>query len=190
MIKYFNIDRNLNIVLTEDKKVSTKELEQIFISEINATTNVIYDLNKISGKQYRFKIDYNNYEVELIAVIKNITGAGWENKPNVKRVQVRNCMLEDNENISKSNINKLNVIIGVYCYDNNPIFVAWDAYRYYNHKTQRSCYVTTDSLIQGYKKKFYDGIDSSQKIWIFKGDCFAKFVNSYVEYIGGNKLNE
>lgn len=190
MIKYYNITKNLDIVLTEDRKLSSKQLEDLFISEIKKSLTTISSFNRISKNQYKCSIKYKNDDFSFITILKNITGAGWENKPKIKRVQVRNGLIVDNINIYKKDLSNLNVIIGVYNYDNNPIIVAWDAYKYYNHKTQRSCYVSTDSLLLGYEKGFYEGVDSSQKIWIFKGEEFNKFIESYIIYIRENGLNE
>lgn len=190
MIKYYNITKDKNVVLTEDKKLSSKDLENSFICEIKKSVAKINVFEKISNNQYKCTIQLKNNKLSFIAILKNITGAGWKDKPKIKRVQVRNSLLVDNKNIYKNDISNLNVIFGLYNYDNNPIIVAWDAYKYYNHKTQRSCYVSTDSLLLGYDKGFYEGVDSSQKIWIFIGSKFNKFIESYTIYIRENGLNE
>ena len=81
------------------------------------------------------------------------------------------------------NISKFNFILGYYNFDNNPIMVAWDPYRYLKHNTLRSCYVTIDTLKRGYERGFYEGVVSSQKLWVFKGEYFDTFIQKYIEYV-------
>ena len=61
--------------------------------------------------------------------------------------------------------------------------MCWDAYRYLEHNTVRSCYVTVDSLKRGYIKKYYEGVDSGQKLWIFEGLYSKQFFNDYLLYL-------
>jgi len=74
------------------------------------------------------------------------------------------------------------LILGYYNFDNNPIMVAWDAYRYIKHKTMRSCYITVDVLKKGYQSGYFVTNASSQKVWIFKSNYFEKFIKDYIEY--------
>ena len=136
-----------------------------------------------------FKIEINEISLSLYFVIKNITASGWINKPKIKRIQIRNIKNDNPDFAIHNDNNSFNLILGYYNYDENPIFVGWDAYRYYNHNTLRSCYVSVDSLKRGYVKKYYDGIDSSQKIWIFIPKNFAMFLNNYIDYVG-KELNK
>lgn len=48
---------------------------------------------------------------------KNITGFGWSNKPNIRRVQVSNVI---NDDIDKYSRCLFLVIFGYYNFDNNP----------------------------------------------------------------------
>ena len=137
----------------------------------------------ISSSQLKIELILNGEKYSFVSFLKNITGAGWENKPKIKRVQVSNVKNLDSNRLYVSCEKEFNMIIGYYNYDNNPIFVAWDAYRYLNHNTIRSCYVTVDSLKVGYIKRYYEGVDSAQKIWIFDQEHLKEYIINYINYI-------
>ena len=55
-----------------------------------------------------------------------------------------------------------------------------------NHECQHckeEGYVTVDSLKRGYIKKYYEGVDSGQKLWIFEGLYSKQFFNDYLLYL-------
>ena len=113
--------------------------------------------------------------------LKNVTGAGWADKPNYRRVQVTNVRIEDPERYIDPTDQDVFMVLGYYDFDNNPIMVAWDAYKYVMHNTNRSCYVTTNNLQAGYSKGIEITNCSEQKIWIFKADYFKIFLDNYMK---------
>ena len=178
---YLNVTKNNEFVMSEDKKYDRNSLITLTIKELEKSdvTNVSIAFR---NKRFFLKFELDNQEYLFDMFLKNITGAGWEDKPEIKRCQVSNAKNDDID-IEIIEHKKYNLILGYYCFDENPILVAWDPYRYMNHNTIRSCYVTVDTLKRGYEKGFYEGVVSSQKLWVFKGECFVKFVNRYIEYI-------
>lgn len=180
-MKYYNIKKNNDLILSEDKKFSPSEIKNYFLEALSLSKIDVIEFKEIKRSYYKIKIKPKS--LCLNVVLKNITGAGWETKPKIKRIQVLNFMETDPNFVNDNSESTLNMIIGYYNFDDNPIFVGWEAYRYYNHKTSRSCYVTVDSLKRGYEKKFYEGIDSSQNIWIFKPEHFNDFLIKYIDYI-------
>lgn len=182
-MKYINITKNNDFVLAEDKKHDSNVIKSKFLESLSISKIDVVEFNEIKKSQYRLKIRFNDNWLKLNVVLKNITGAGWESKPKIRRIQVPNFMESDPEFVQQNDNNSINMIVGYYNFDNNPIFVAWEAYRYYNHKTLRSCYISVDSLKRGYEKNFYEGIDSSQKIWIFTSENFKDYLAKYIEYL-------
>lgn len=178
---YMNVKKNNEYVLSEDVKFNRDELISRVLKEIAKSCFENVDL-RYNNKQFWLSFDYNSNNFLFEMFLKNITGAGWKEKPDIKRCQVSNAKNED-INIEIINNKKYNLILGYYCFDDNPILVAWDPYRYLNHNTIRSCYVTVDTLKRGYEKGFYEGVVSSQKLWVFTGENFEKFVNRYINYI-------
>lgn len=182
-MKYTNITNNLALVLSEDKTYKKAELLQEFQNFLSLSN---YKIEKWINKRkcpYEVLItDSAQQMTHLILYLKNITGAGWKEKPNIKRVQVSNVKVVSPDNFVSTSKCQTIMILGYYNFDNNPIMVGWDAYRYTKHKTMRSCYVNVDNLIMGYENKYYEGISQSQKIWIFDSSKFNVFLNSYIKY--------
>lgn len=183
IMQYYNIKKNLEVILSNDKIHSKndlkKELEKLFQS--SELTFYSHKENKVNPYVYSV-IKKNEKKFKVIIYLKNITGSGWKNKLNIKRVQVTNVKNYKSDNFTKSDENNIMLLLGFYEFDNNPIWVAWDIYRYINHDTVRSCYITVDNLLRGYKNHYLETIDSSQKIWIFGKDKFIHFLDEYVKY--------
>ncbi len=178
---YLNVTRDNDYIMSEDVKFSRDELINKTIQEIKKSGVDGVEL-KYNKKQFDLKFIYQGRCIRFEMFLKNITGAGWKEKPEIKRCQVSNAKNDDLDVGIIDNC-KYNLILGFYCFDNNPIFVAWDPYRYLHHNTIRSCYVTVDTLKRGYEKKFYEGVVASQKLWVFTGENFIKFVDRYISYI-------
>ena len=185
---YLNVKKNNDFIMSEDVKYSRDELISRTMKELkkSGVEGINLDYN---SKLFELKFIHQGTQIVFALFLKNITGAGWKEKPDIKRCQVQN---PKNENIDLEIIvnKKYNLILGYYCFDDNPILVAWDPYRYINHNTIRSCYVTVDTLKRGYEKGFYEGVVSSQKLWVFTGENFEKFVDRYINYISDLYLKE
>lgn len=181
-MKNLNIDRNNNFIIADDKKYMRNDLIKNTIAEFTKSglKNIKLEFN---DKQFFLKCNFEGKYLSFDMFLKNITGAGWKDKINMKRCQVSNIKNTNPEKTIIIKDNHYNLIIGYYNFDNNPIFVAWDPYRYLNHKTIRSCYVTVDALKRGYEKKYYECVVSSQKCWIFLGEKFKEFIDNYTSYV-------
>ena len=184
---YYNINKQNEIIINkEDVKYSKLKLINEFENFINISGYELIGNIDIKSSPYVVNIAKDNKIYKIIMYYKNITGAGWYNKPNIRRVQVTNVRKADiNKYISTSN-NSFFVIFGYYNFDDNPIMVAWNAYNFVYHETTRSCYVSTELLIQGYKKGFIKTNYSKQQIWIFTPNNFEFFLDDYIKC---NKVN-
>ena len=182
-MKYLNIKKDNSYVLEEDNILKRDELITISKLELSKSEIEVLDLIYSNKQFYLYVKNKKNETIQFTMFLKNITGAGWKDKLDFKRCQVANLKLESPESISIISNKHYNLILGVYLFDDNPIFVAWDPYRYLNHKTIRSCYVTVDTLKRGYEKQFYEGVVSSQKLWVFVGEKFNDFLDKYIDYV-------
>ncbi len=182
-MKYYNIRKDCSIELSEDKLFTKKELFDRFASFIQNSGYSVYEWVRSNKAPYELIIyDQDNKPLYLSLYLKNITGAGWQDKPKIKRVQVTNVRVTAPDNYVNTTDNQSLMVLGYYEYDDNPIMVAWDAYRYVNHKTMRSCYVNIDTLIRAYQLGYLTTTNASQKVWIFTPQYFGKFVDDYIEY--------
>lgn len=182
-MNYVNVDKELNLVISEDRPLKPKDLYSKFTEFISMDK---YKIIKVLGKRSNpYEVLIENEEGRIFYLVfhlKNITGAGWKNKPRHKRIQVENIKDKKPNAFIESAMNRTIISFGYYDFDDNPIMVAWDAYRYINHRTIRSCYVTVDTLLRGYQRGYYEGMDSSQKLWVFNANNFDRFLNEYIKY--------
>lgn len=187
MLTYINIDSNNNFVYDAPEKVYPKaELLANFETFI-AQEGFSLSWDSSSRVPYVANVSKGEEKYIIVMYLKNITGAGWADKPHMKRVQVSNVRNDDMDKYIDTTNNQTILILGYYNFDNNPLIVAWDAYRYVYHNTVRSCYVSIDNLMTAYKSGFIVTECSNQKIWIFKPNHFAQFLE---DYISSNKIGE
>lgn len=181
MAHYINIDHANNKIYDRDEVVfSKKDLLQKFEEFVGVCG---YQVTWINNKRAPYELQISNgiKEYTLILYLKNITGAGWFDKPHIKRVQVTNVRNDDMSKYIDTTNNQTLLILGYYNFDNNPIMVAWNAYHYVYHATNRSCYVTIDNLLDGYRNGSIVSECSEQQIWVFNSEHFIGFLDSYIE---------
>ncbi|HHX70807.1 MAG TPA: hypothetical protein GX708_22495 [Gallicola sp.] len=182
-IQYEQILSNSYIIKAEDKKYTKKELYDIFIDLLIENNFIIIKSSLPTESPIEVIVrDNNENDYRFVVNIRNITGSGWKDKIDIKRVQVINILYSSPEKIITTNQNQAMFLLGYYNFDNNPIFVAWDFYRYTKHNTNRSCYVTINHLQRGFENGFYEGVSAQNIIWVFKIQYFSKFVEKYINY--------
>lgn len=120
-------------------------------------------------------------DIDVVLYLKAISNAGWERKPQCKRVQVSNSKLIDLQMLRKENATKLNLIIGYYNYE-KPIFAGWKADEYTKHKTNRSCYIDVEHLIEGYMNDYVDTECFSKPVTVFKPELLTTYIGNYISY--------
>ena len=182
-MNYLNIKKDLSTILAEDKVFKKKELLEKFESFIKDSGFALKQWIKNSCAPYEcLVLNQNNEIFDLGVYLKNITGAGWKQKVNRKRAQVSNVKVVSPNDYIPTSSNRTFLICGYYNFDDNPLMVAWDAYRYIKHNTMRSTYISVDNLIRGYENGYGVTVDSSQKVWIFDSKHFDTFLMDYIEY--------
>lgn len=180
---YLNIKKDNSTVISPDKVYKKNELIKKFEEFICNSDFILLKWIKNSCAPYECVIvDKKGVKYDLILYLKNITGAGWSQKINRKRAQVSNVKVVSPADYIPTSDNRSFLILGYYNFDDNPIMVAWDAYRYIKHNTMRSTYISVDNLLRGYKNGYIITTDSSQKVWIFNSCHFEKFLNDYILY--------
>lgn len=180
MGKYININSDCRLEYDRDEVVYKKsELLKKF-EEFLQESGFSVRWNETKSSPYAAVVSHGNKEYKLVLYLKNITGAGWSDKPHIKRVQVNNVRNEDATKYIDTTSEQTILILGYYNFDNNPLIVAWNAYKYVYHNTIRSCYVTIDNLIEGYRNGIIETECSEQKIWVFQPKYFGEFLDSYI----------
>lgn len=184
-----NINKLLEIAEeSEDVTYTKAELLKKFEEFIKFSGFTITKWIKLDAVPYEILLmDKEGRTFRIVLYLKNITDAGWKDKPWYKRVQVDNVRNVSPECYIDTENTQTLMILGYYNYDNNPLMVGWNAYKYVMHSTQRSCYVTLDVMLEGYKKGYHTDIVSKQKVWVFTPDNFDVFLKNY---INANKIEE
>ena len=96
---YYNVNKQNEIIINkEDAKYSKLKLINEFDNFINISGYKLIGNIDIKSSPYVVHIAKDNKIYKIIMYYKNITGAGWYNKPNIRRVQVTN--------VRKADINK------------------------------------------------------------------------------------
>ena len=180
MAKYLNIDKENNTVYDKEEKVYKKKDLLIKFNEYMEQAGFNVNWIETKSSPYEVAITKRDREYKLVLYLKNITGAGWADKPHIKRVQVSNVRKQDNSKYIDTNGKQTILIIGYYNFDNNPIIVAWNAYHYVYHETMRSCYVNIDNLKDGYTNGLVEAECAEHKIWVIKPERFEEFLISYI----------
>lgn len=187
MLTYVNVDKNMNLVYDAPERVYPKSEILLKFESFVSSEGFSVEWENTKRVPYVAKLSKAGKSYTLVMYLKNITGAGWANKPHMKRVQVSNVRNDDmNKYIDTTNSQTI-LILGYYEFDNNPLFVAWNAYRYVYHNTVRSCYVSIDNLLDAYKSGFSVTECSDQEIWVFKPNHFEEFLQDYIEQ---NKIGD
>jgi hypothetical protein len=180
---YLNINKQNEIVFNSENIVfSKKQLIDKFEKFIIVNGFKVKRWDNIQKSPYEITITDGKSDYFLVVFLKSLSLSGWENKPHIKRVQVPNIRKIDEKKYINTSMKQTLVILGYYEFDENPIMVAWNAYKFVFHNTLRSCYVNLTSLQTGYKLGYFECDDSKQKHWIFTSDNFEKFLKKYIEY--------
>lgn len=187
MLTYININKDNNFVYDAPEKVFGKKELLLKFEEFIKLEGFSLSWDTYNRVPYVATIEKEGKAYTLVMYLKNVTGAGWRDKPHMKRVQVSNVRNDDMEKYIDTTNDQTILILGYYNFDGNPLLVAWDAYRYVYHNTVRSCYVSIDNLMEAYKSGFVVTECSNQKIWVFKPHHFSKFLDDYIE---SNKIGE
>lgn len=121
-------------------------------------------LNSISDEDeyfHKFEIIYNNRPFILNLYLKNVVNSGWSDKPFIKRIQVPSFL---GKTIPANSKNSISLFLGIAFVCDEPVFVVWNPFSFVYHKTNRSCYVTVQTLAETYQAGLLKTIDSKKEI--------------------------
>lgn len=187
-MRTLNIKYDLDIELSKYNSFSPKVLYEYFSTCLINSGFSVEKSTKIKGLGYQLFVSDKTGKLMIVnVVLRNVTDSGWVDKPDIKRCQVRNVANYDKEFLLTSKPFQTTILVGLYNYDNNPIFVAWDINQYLAHRTQCSCYVSVESLKSGYRNRFFKSIDSKKPVWVFGMNEFGVFINDFIKYREASK---
>lgn len=156
------------------------DISLIDIFKNSLETSGFFDITIVKNNLNMYEISLRKIkEYKLHIFLRKITYAGWSDKPEKRRVQVSSF---DLSKLPASGGSVTCMIIGVQELFDRYIFVAWNIYEYGSHATNRSCYVHTTSIYNGFLKGYLSRVDQSQKIWVSDGYNLDKLILDYMDF--------
>ncbi len=102
---------------------------------------------------------------------KNISGAGWSDKPEIKRIQVKKL-----PEIPRQRWNDFYLLCGVCDYDFQSIVAVWDPLNYTTHNTCCSCYVYVSSLEKAKNNGLFVGLNKGKEVMTCSDQSFGNLL--------------
>ncbi len=138
----------------------------------------IINFNRTNEGFYKIEIDKINHYT-IYAFIRTVSGSGWSNKPDIRRVQIKGF---DIDSVIASGHSNTSMIIGVDSLYSKDIFIFWNIYNFGNHKKNRSCYVHVNNIFQTFNKGYTITTDFKQKIWLSDKFNFNIILKDYMKF--------
>jgi hypothetical protein len=114
---------------------------------------------------------------------RNITGACLPYNMKVRRIQVG--ALEAGS-LPQNKQNEISILGGFCHVGSTPIFAAWNAFHFTEHKKNRSCYITPETILAAENKGFWEGMYNGIPVYV----CDSAHLQTLLStYIGENSLN-
>src|SRR5690554_6067570 len=153
-------------------------LEEVLVKSLELSGYSEIQINKNKDNMYEITLrKISNYKIYLF--LRNVSNAGWSDKPEKRRVQVTAF---DVKKLPPTGKHVTAMILGVQEIFDRFIFVAWDIYKYGGHATNRSCYINTTNIYNAFLRGFITTMDQSQKVWLADSYNLDKLINNYIEY--------
>lgn len=168
----------MNDAVVENSKLSLKQrydlLKRAFLK---SNINLIEEKDILSPFK-TFVIKYNDKTIKLNVVLKNVTNSGWSEKYYIKRIQVSSIKDED---LPSNSLNTLSMFLGIANLNGLPIFICWNPFLFKFHKTNRSCYINVNHIVQCLDKPFISVIDSKMEVLLCSENGFAELIDHFIE---------
>lgn len=174
-----NVRPDGSIVIGEERMPSKADLLGTFEAALSHNGWHFVEWTKTDVAPYQCVVNRRGTLIDIVVYLKRIGNAGWENKPECKRVQVSNLKSVEHLLMRNESATKLNLIIGYYDYE-APLYAAWDASLYVGHETNRSAYVDVDQLVEGYAAGYVETQCSGLPVTVFQPYYLTKYLDQYI----------
>lgn len=179
---WMNIGVDNSIEVSEEKFISKSLLLNMFETLFLNSQWSFVKWNDTKSAPFQCIISNDSKYVKVLVYLKQISNAGWEEKPHIKRVQVSNPKKLNLDFFRYDDVDKISLILGYYNYT-KPLLVSWDPNEYRRHNTNRSCYVEIDALLDGYNLDYCKKVSMGQSITLFKPEKFGMFLDNHFESV-------
>lgn len=159
----------------EIKKLSVEEINQV-LENFFINSGFIVKNKNIDVLPFRYKIEDISKKISLHVICKNMGNSGWADRPDIIRIQIKNL----SDVFVYTTKNEATLLSGLCSYKGKTFLVVWNAYRYMNHKTNRSCYANVAMLDKVYDLGYFFSRDFSQEIWLCDEKHFNILIRDYL----------
>ena len=163
----------MNLIDFRARKLGKRQLIEIF-ERIVAEAG--YKIVLVSEEECFFKqFVLSNTEsstTQLNVFFRNISTAGWVDKPEIKRIQIPKL-----PTVARHTKDNISLLCGIGFWDGEPYLAAWDPLNYLTHNTVCSCYVFFSSIEKAQSKGFYNGINEGKEVMVCRYDSFDILLN-------------
>lgn len=130
-----------------------------------------------------FTIESEGKAFIIHAVIRSIGESGWSDKKDIKRVQISSYK---DLNLPVNSDQEMSTIFGLCTVDSSFIICSWNLFQFMTQKTNRSCYVKAQDLIDAKIKGFAYQEASSTPYFVSDIRHFGYLIENFLKY---NKIN-
>ena len=159
------------------EKLNKKQLNDVFNDFLMSSELGIMSFD-YSKDPYVIKLSDGVRKFELHYVLKNISTGGWKEYGNIKRIQIGSIK----EGLVYTNRIRTHMLCGLVRYDDDYILVVWNSYLYTSHNTNRSCYITEESIVKCTKRGYIMVHEFDQDIWLCDKKHFGLLIRDYINY--------
>lgn len=159
------------------EKLSKKQLIEIFETFLLNSNFAIEEAN-YSSDPLNVKLNDGARKIDLYFVLKNISGGGWKDLNEIKRIQIGSIK----DKLVTTNKKRTHMLCGITSYKDKYILVVWNSYIYTNHITNRSCYVHAETIEKCYKNGYVFSHEFDQEIWLCDNTKFGLLVRDYISF--------
>ncbi len=171
------MEMNINIRLTELNKVELVNAFQKIL--INNQYNITEFNNNNKKDIFKcIKCIKDNINYSFYFNISNLNKAYLPKDPTVKRRQISSLNIDD---IPTIKIDTISFLLAYCEIGEKAVFVAWNPFYFTEHKTNRSCYVNENDIIDAYSKNYVKNKYGKTPFFIFNESGFDSFIKEYIE---------
>lgn len=155
-------------------------LLNLFQNVLTSNGYTIMSVSKLD-KFYNLKVFKDEREITFSINLSTIKNAFLPKDPTVKRRQIGHLEMCEIKTITK---NVISLIIGIAKICDEYVFVCWNPFYFTGHKTNRSCYVTHESLVQMKFNNYYRVKYGNTPSYLFTQSGFELFIDKFIEENG------
>lgn len=157
------------------RKLGKEKLINLFMASVKKSGYEITRLEKADDTNpfEPFEIiatDGSKYTIHVC--LKNISGAGWSDKPEIKRIQIKQL-----PELPRQRKKEFYILCGVCAYEETTLLAIWDPANYVTHNTVCSCYVYFSSLEKAMNNGAYHGLNKGKFVMTSREDSFGEVIN-------------